>query len=482
MKKRRLHLGTCQVCKTPKVYVKTRDQDGKLACSMCVWGDEATFPKGTIPYGPKQERTPIVPPPKPTRPRRNFILPPDPPPATPNPPPPPPLPSHPPVKPNAKCLNWTEEEWAWIAYAIDFMPHKTRTKTLYTEVMPWRNDQGVRNAMNIMRRNRLSICPCGKSVPKPGQRCQPCTDKTKQNRLDRLKQGGCANCGNTLGHGSSGTLCADCRERRKKYKPKTAKRFRARRDAKGLTTDPRDASQRILPWPACGHVKWAVKLAAATRRPVVDLFGGSGEPLRLLHAHGGSPHHYNDLHHGLVELVQAAKDNRIQPIVKAIKAGDHSNIAASTFINARKPGAAFPRNFPRRMKTLGHALANTTISNEDATELLQTPDQFPKDAIFLIDPPWPGCAHLFDHNPDFHMLLTLLLDLPYEQDYILMLGSEREALVLAARHMRHAPIYWRTFGSTFAKSIVSLSPRLARASIVEGPDLGLPIRFDELGL
>ncbi len=508
MRKERLHLGTCQVCKTEKVYVKTRDQDRLLACSMCVWGDDATFPKGTVPFGPKMERTPIVPPPKPlpvgecgcgntnvylwdekcakcscgllnkvtTSPRR-FITPPDPPPPPKaQRPPPPPLPRHPPVRPNAKCIHWTDEERAWIAYAIDFMPHKTRIKKLYRDVMPWRNDQGVRNAMNILRRHRLKICPCGNPVDKPGQRCKPCTDQTKQHRLDRLKNGCCATCGNALGKGSSGTLCADCRQRRKKYKHTTSKRFRARRD--GLATDPRDASQRILPWPACGHVKWAAKLAANTRRPVVDLFGGSGEPLRLLHAHGGTPHHYNDLHRGLVELVQAAKDNRTRPIVEAIKAQDHSNLAADTFIKARKPGATLPRTFPRRMKTLGKALAKTTITNLDALDLLDQPDLFPNNAIFLIDPPWPGCTHLFDHQPDFPRLLTLLLDLPYEQDYILMLGSEREALVLASQHMRHAPIYWRIFGSTFAKSIVSLSPRLAKAT----PNLGLPIRFTELGL
>lgn len=527
MRKERLHLGICQVCKAEKVYVKSRDQDRLLACSMCVWGDDATFPKGTVPYGPKMERTPIVPPPKPkpkpvwvtplplgdcgvracgktnvylwdgkcaqcscelpTRPRnpaaRHFITPPDPPPPPKaQRPPPPPLPKHPPVRPNAKCLNWTDEEWAWIAYAIDFMPHKTRTKKLYRDVMPWRNDQGIRNAMNIMRRNRLGICPCGNPVDKPGQRCKPCTDKTRQDRRNRLKQGCCAVCGNTLGKGSSGTLCADCRERRKKYKPASAKRFRARRDAQGLKQDPRDASQRILPWPACGHVKWAAKLAAGTQRPVVDLFGGSGEPLRLLHAHGGLPHHYNDLHQGLVELVQAAKDGRIQPVVDAIKAQDHTNLAANTFINARKPGAAFPRAFPQRMKTLGNVLRthDTTITNQDAIELLDQPDQFPDNSIFLIDPPWPGSCgtRLFDHQPNFPKLLTLLLDLPYEQDYILMLGSEREALVLAAKFMRHAPIYWRTFGSTFAKSLVSLSPRLAKAT----PDLGIPVRFTELGL
>jgi len=375
---------------------------------------------------------------------------------------------------------WTDDEWAIIHHALDHGNKGTRAKDCEA-LLPGRSRENIHNALNIARRRRAKLCiHCGQAPQTPGHAsCEPCRTKQREQRRARIKNGCCASCGDSLDQpGCSGTHCPRCRQRRKKYVPKDNKRFTAK--------SPRDKSRRILPWPACGHIKWAARLAAATQRPVIDPFGGSGEPLRLVHEHGGCPHAYYDLHPGVVALVQAAKDGRQDEVAEAIKNHDLYNRAAATYINARKPGALYDRRFTLNMKRLGQALSETTVQQANALNLLREPDLFPTNAIFIIDPPWPGSttAPPFEYtldDEDYSILMTALLDLPYEQDYILMLGSEREALTLAAQHMRHAPLYWRAHGPRFTKSIVSLSPRLAREA-PDGEALGIPIHLEALGL
>ncbi len=384
---------------------------------------------------------------------------------------------------------WTAGEWAVIHYAIDYGTSGTRAMDC-EPFLPGRSRHNIHNALNLARRRKTGLCQRGCGQPKdPGHAsCTACRTKARNRRKALIATGRCP-CGDDIDQpGSSGTHCPRCRNKRKKYRPTTSKKFReqlkARPKAQARATATK--SRRILPWPACGHVKWAAEIAAKTKRPVIDLFGGSGEPLRLVDMHGGDPHAYYDINPGLTAFVQACKfDDAISVVIQAIYGNDTSNPIVQTYLKARrgKPGA--PKALRANMQLLGKALRNTIVECQDALYLLKDPllRGFPPNAVLLVDPPWPGCdaqAQFGCPEPDFPARLDLLLDLPYEMDYILMLGSERAALKLASRHMRHAPLFWRAHGSNFAKSIVSLSPRLARQ---QGPTtLGIPISFEALGL
>lgn len=472
-----MKVGTCQCCSAPNVYVKQRPQDRKLACSLCIWGDDVAEEhreRGMKPHGPRPNITIVdlahikpTPTPTPTPPKEEPAP----------PPPPPPVPKEPPLSDTGKSRPWTDEERAYLGWALDHLPHKGRVAALLP-IFPWRGQQGLRNGQNILRRHREKVClACRAPVPTPGTRCQSCKDKGKERRQRILREGKCIRCGHALGSGSSATNCADCRQRTMKYRCRYTDKFKERR--KQHPTDPRLKSKRILPWPACGNIKWAATLAANTQRPVIDLFGGSGEPLRIVHEFGGQAHHYNDIHPGLCDIARIAKlckdhkpgsklarNDEAQAVAQAVHNGnrDHSE-AAKTIIDARKPGARNIQGLASNIRRLGRALANASITNEDATTLLQHPEQFPHNAIFLIDPPWPGADQHFDHRltkDQWAELLDALLDLPDEQDYIILLGAERDALTLASRHMPYAPLFWRIHGALFSRSIVGLSPRLAR--------------------
>jgi len=397
------------------------------------------------------------------------------PPKAPKPPKPPTTPKARGPKRGSKQQPWTDAEWAVINDALEHGNKATRAADLADSgLLPGRSRANIHNALNLARRRRDGLClaGCGQPGPPKGS-CDACKEKQKARRQARLKKGNCATCGDDLSQpGSSGTMCKRCRDRRSKYKPKANQRFNATRKK----TDPRLTARRIIPWPACGHVKWAAQLAASTKRPVIDLCGGSGEPLRIVHEFDGVVHGYNDINPGLVALMRASRDpQRLQHVVRGVKTGTKPNLAARTVINARKPGAKYHPAFLTNMRRLGRALANAEITCLDAVERLRRPS--PDDAVFIIDPPWPGTT-FFDQMPDIPKLLEALLDLPYEQDYILMLGSERDALTIAAKHMRHAPLFWRMHGASYARSIVSLSPRLAR----DTPDPGNRISISDLGL
>ena len=405
-------------------------------------------------------------------------------------------------------VPWTEEEWAIIADGLDNGNKGTRGKDLEPR-LPGRCRKSIHNALNALRRRRAMVCMacCKTPVKTAGSRCQPCRDKANQHQRHLVRTGRCANCGRPLGEGSSATRCSVCREKRKKYAPAIAKNFRERvKNLPSKNKDPRLKCQRILPWPACGLGKWASVLAAKTKRPVVDAFGGSGEPLRLVHAFDGHVAGYNDMHPGLVAIARCAKRGLETKVGQAYKEMNQlddflsldqtdwtkepiARHAAYTILKARwiqKFKRSTSKFRPGKLKHLGAALRSkdATITNFDGIQLIQDHHGYqPENAIFLIDPPWPGNDKQFEFKLEQNQwpkLLNALLDLPYEQDYIIMLGAERLALQLLAKHMPHAPCFWRASGSLYAKSIVSLSPRLARSNPSEG--IGMPIDFKKFGL
>jgi hypothetical protein len=190
-----------------------------------------------------------------------------------------------------------------------------------------------------------------------------------------------------------------------------------------------------------------------TPRPIIDLFGGTGELLRLTSVYGGQVHAYYDLDHRIVALVQHA----VYP--------DPANTLPQDTLDLIMERA--PRDYNRRARLLGQTLQphQPTIACMDAIHVLGN-NNHPHNAIFIADPPWPGTEHPCLHTTiDHARLLDALLDLPYGQDFILSLGSERQALNLAAKHLGQAAnFFWRTSGPYNAKSILALSPRLAKAA------------------
>lgn len=382
--------------------------------------------------------------------------------------------------------QWTEAEWAIIDQYLDGKieapPAQGKRGQGYTTILapllPGRSEQDIRNGTNMRRRSRLGICQCGTKLPpssSPTSRCTACTDKAKTARKLKLANGLCASCSDPLDQlGSSATLCPKCRKRRQSHRPKDIKRFKKANPNRRPKNDPL-ASHRIIPWPACGHSRWIAEFAGKTGRPIIDLFGGTGELLRLVTVFQGKVHAYYDRDPIITNLVAHAVQNvPLTPEANALflEGANHRRTRSERH---------------RRLQVLGQALnQNTTIECRDALDVLAHAHlEQPANAIFLCDPPWPGSSDHTRYNfksLDYPALLDGLLDLPEGQDFILSLGAERQALELAFKHLGPgATLFWRTSGPTGSKSIIALSPRLCFAFGAQGQELGMPIDPEAYG-
>lgn len=359
--------------------------------------------------------------------------------------------------------RWTEQELAVLQAFLSSLPPPYRPPHGYTValrvLLPNRQDQDIRNGFNILRRKLARICNCGQPLPSASTtRCPTCTQVTRDRRSGRLAQGLCGTCGQKLGLGSSSTMCPSCRERHQKYLPAQARRFREQHGRQDRTKTNPLASQRILPWPACGHSRWMAELAAATpTRPVIDLFGGTGELLRLVAAFGGKAHAYYDL------------DPRIANLVAHAVHGFNLTPEADALIYP--PGLTRKNRATRtrRLKLLGDTLRPTNVECRDALDVLKDANQ-PKNAIFLADPPWPGTDHPACARVDHHALLDALLHLPEGQDFILSLGAERQALEIAAKHLpsdQPKGLYWRRSGPYGVRGFLILSHNLQTHTLAQ---------------
>jgi len=227
---------------------------------------------------------------------------------------------------------------------------------------------------------------------------------------------------------------------------------------------------------------------------VVDLFGGSAEHLRMVHETNPdlrtASRSYNDIHRGIytfVKLIERGLRKKLyEAIILKLETGkltgdDDFDIAVKTYLEAphpRGPSVQGAYAHYKNMKRLERALQGVTFYNKNAIDMIENHTFEPK-TIIRIDPPWPGCSYKFEHTLDdkgWGRLLNGLLDLPDDIDFIMSLGAERKALELIAKHMPHAPLRWRVSG-VYYRSIVCLSPRLARAY----PDPGAHIDLKVLG-
>lgn len=347
--------------------------------------------------------------------------------------------------------RWTDAERAVIHQFLDICPDPPFGYTHdLSDLLPGRSVQDIRNGVNMIRRQRLGICQCGQLTS--GSRCPTCTEARRRDRSNRLAQGLCALCGNNLNEhpeGASATLCATCRERRHRYRPAAAERFKDANPTRRPKHDPLACLKVVSSWPSCGHARWIAEVASLDARPVVDLFGGTGELLRLVTVHGKSwPHAYYDLDPRITNIVQYA----LYP--------------TTTTLSPEAQTLALPLTKERRyrLRVLGDTLRPTlkTIACRDAIDVLANAYDQPHNALFIADPPWPGQKHPCQATVDHAQLLDALLDLPMGQDFILSLGAERQALQLAAKHLGPGATYfWRTSGHLYAKSILALSPALA---------------------
>lgn len=354
------------------------------------------------------------------------------------------------VKKGSVQSPWTEAEWQILQEHL--ATAQPRTPVAYLQaLLPGRSVTNIHNGLNRVRYKLQNKCPCGSPSP-DGKHCPKCLQAIRDRRSARLKQGTCALCGQPLGPGSSSTLCPEHRQRRQSYRHQDLTRHKAKRQTL-RKTDPL-ACHRIIPWPACGHAHWVAQVAAATGRPIIDLCGGTGEQLRLVQAYGGKAYAYYDADETMTALVTYA-------------------VATSTLVERPPwPHLLYPcaenswtqRERLRRLRVLGHTLHAAHLKHIACQDALVTLQEtiHPTNAIFLADPPWPGTHHPATHTIDHAQLIEALMDLPQGQDFILSLGAEREALILASKHMgQGCNLYWRTSGPYSVRSILAISPALA---------------------
>lgn len=373
--------------------------------------------------------------------------------------------------------RWTETENAVFQRLFDSLPDTKQPPSGYSDLLapelPGRSQQDIRNGWNMYRRRRLHICSKCRA-PRDGDKtlCSNCRQAVNDLREERLAQGLCA-CGQTLSTpGSSTTQCPTCRTRRQSYAPKALQRFKNQQRTQN-TTAPALQSHRPVKWPACGHCKWAAQLVAKTGRPVIDLFGGTGELLRLVTVFGGTAFGYYDLDPRIHNLVAHARCPKATPLspeaLQLLKQADYK----------------LRKDQPRRLQVLGQALqALKHCECRDALDVLAKAHlEQPKDAIFVCDPPWPGCSeeHPSSARIDHKSLMNALFDLPQGQDFILSLGAEREALKLVAQALPVPKgLYWRRSGPFGVKGFVLLSPGLDHQAAT--PDLTPITSFQRYGL
>lgn len=362
--------------------------------------------------------------------------------------------------------RWTTAELGVLRTLHDSLEPPHRPEHGYSDLLaphlPGRSDQDIRNGFNVLRRKLARICNCGAHLEHPEQgRCPTCVRAAKEARDARLADALCAVCSEPLGPGSSVTHCTRCRAKRQAYRPAQAEKFKARHPPRP-DNDPL-ACHRVLPWPACGHARWIAQLVAETHRPVIDLCGGVGEQLRLVATLGGHAEGYYDL------------DPRVTAVVAHAAKGHTLTPEASDLLWPKDISRATRTTRERRLRLLGQTLQ--TLQNIECADALEVLGRtHPKNTIFLADPPWPGSRHPATATIDHARLMDALLDLPYEQDFVLSLGSERLALTLAARHLgQGCALYWRSFGPFNAKSLVALSPRLAAHAESQNAHPGQPV-------
>lgn len=355
------------------------------------------------------------------------------------------------AKPGTVQVPWTEPEWQILtAHLLDPCRQASRAIQTLSPLLPGRSPANIHNGLNRVRLRLCHLCSCGRPSP-DGKKCPACLQAVMERRAERLKHGCCTRCGVPLGQGASATLCQEHRIRKQSTRGNDLIRHRIKnpRSECRPRNDP-TSCHRIIPWPACGHARWIAQVTAATGRPVIDLCGGTGEQLRLVTVYGGNAFGYYDLDATMTALVAyavATANAPRQPWPIHI-------LPAST-----APGTLKERK--RRLRVLGRALQGTRITCQDALDTVAQTGH-PPNAIFLADPPWPDTKHPSTRRIDHARLMEGLLNLPAGQDFVLSLGSERQALILAAKYMdRGIKLYWRTSGPYSVQSILCLSPALA---------------------
>ena len=383
------------------------------------------------------------------------------------------------MKKGGKQKRWTDAEWAIIRENLANGNPRTRIKDLQP-LLPDRSPHNIHNALNMERRRQKGLCLCGRGVAKPGHQCELCKTRARERRAQNLREGRCAQCGDPLGPGSSATLCPRCRAiHGAASKEAISKKPRKRSKHKGF---------RIIKWPTCSHGRWTANLIAEQGRPVFDIFAGSGETLRLVHEQDPAKHLprlYNDIDPNIVALIRCVRDGLIRELRDALEVPtmDRRIDRAASLLQRVKPDIDRKHSWFANMNKVHKSglYDDLAITNLDALELLDHPNTyFEPDAILIVDPPWVGCDHMFEHTltpGQWRHLFDRLIELPDGMDFALSLGPDRAALEVIAKSMPAANLRWR-IGKGFTKSALALSPRLARIA----PDAHEPIDLRKLGL
>ena len=252
---------------------------------------------------------------------------------------------------------------------------------------------------------------------------------------------------------------------------------------------------RIVPWYTAGNLRWLTKVIARTKQPICDPFGGTGHGLNLVHQHKGWAHSYNEIHPGMYSLVKAAYDEDGIDLVKDYADYFATNLqdpvalwhayrdaltlpglrlgalTALVLTNNCSPNlnqfyakdpsqvTPLPRTFVYAMKKLQKALlwSDTEVTNVDALEAVSLA---PHDAVFLLDPPWPGKTTMFEHR--FEGRVPELLRALHERGsgYALVVGSNLTAVKMLFNTPSHeSRIYWRRTYA-FVREVIALSPSI----------------------
>ena len=370
--------------------------------------------------------------------------------------------------------HWTTEENA-LARDIVRAGHKPRH---VLHLFPGRNEQFVRNILNVTRRRLTGLCHCNRPLHADGHRtCPDCRAESKAFRETLLANGICTRCSHAPADASL-TMCADCVAYQSSYNPK------------GKGSERGGSTPGLLRWRGSGSIYGVPPLLPdpPERWKVVDLFGGSADLLLKARVRGHAAV-YNDIHPVLCDLVRVMRDVRDAPEVIAhistllaerpqhlailygrARSGDptlsaamRSAILVTVAHNVRDRNLRRMEFLPE-IKPVGDAYAarirpfvphlqGVVVENLDFADAIRAHDS--RDTVFFLDPPFLGtrCPYEDNLSAERHReMVALLRDI--KGRFLLTSSSSREVVSL----LRVLPHLWwipTKMGSTTYKQVLA---------------------------
>jgi len=210
---------------------------------------------------------------------------------------------------------WTETEWAVIKAAVDRDPLPKYYAADLLPLLPGRTVQDIRNSVNRERKLRKGLCNCGGLLTDDRATCLGCAKKQRTYREQRIVDGLCVKCGDSMGDDGTATICVSCM---KAHRARYSKKDAAKVSKFWRTHHPKKVQKKeafnIPLWLAGRTVPFFLANTPKGYH-IVDLFGGSGDLTIRAAKAGHEVLAYNDIHPMLVAYMRVLQAGKAEALL-----------------------------------------------------------------------------------------------------------------------------------------------------------------------